>query len=104
MEFFRYTLPAVALVLGVLVFVHEFGHYAVAKLCGVRAEVFSLAFGKRLVGIKRTDTDYRISLLPLGGYVKMAGAIPMETRTVDPAEFTSHPQWPRFLIAIAGQI
>ncbi|HEY6348485.1 MAG TPA: RIP metalloprotease RseP [Candidatus Angelobacter sp.] len=95
-------LAAVALVLGVLVFVHEFGHYAVAKLCGVRVEVFSLGFGKRLWGFRKGDTDYRISLLPLGGYVKMAGENPMEERTGDPGEFTSHPRWQRFLIAIAG--
>lgn len=95
-------LAAVGLVLGVLVFVHEFGHYAVAKLCGVRVEVFSLGFGKRLWGFRRGDTDYRISLLPLGGYVKMSGENPMEERTGDPGEFTSHPRWQRFLIAIAG--
>jgi len=95
-------LAAVAVVLGVLVFVHEFGHYAVAKLCGVRVEVFSLGFGKRLWGFRRGNTDYRISLLPLGGYVKMAGENPMEEHTGDPGEFTSHPRWQRFLIAIAG--
>lgn len=95
-------LAAVAVVLGILVFVHELGHYAVAKWCGVRVEVFSLGFGKRLWGFRRGDTDYRISLLPLGGYVKMAGENPMEERTGDPGEFTSHPRWQRFLIAIAG--
>lgn len=97
-------LAAVALVLGILVFVHEFGHYFVAKLCGVRVEVFSLGFGKRLWGFRRGDTDYRISLLPLGGYVKMSGENPMEARTGDPGEFTSHPRWQRFLIAIAGPV
>ena len=102
MQTLFYAVPAVALVLGVLVFVHEFGHYAVAKLCGVRVEVFSLGFGKRLWGFRRGDTDYRISLLPLGGYVKMAGENPLEERTGDPGEFTSHPRWQRFLIAIAG--
>jgi len=91
-------------VLGVLVFVHEFGHYAVAKFFGVRVEVFSLGFGKRLWGFRRGDTDYRISLLPLGGYVKMAGENPMESRTGDPDEFMSHPRWQRFLIAIAGPV
>ena len=101
MQFLIY-LAAVGLVLGVLVFVHEFGHYAVAKLFGVRVEVFSLGFGKRLWGFRRGDTDYRLSLLPLGGYVKMAGENPMEERTGDPGEFTSHPRWQRFLIAIAG--
>src|SRR5437764_2160402 len=90
------------LVLGILVFVHEFGHYAVAKLCGVRVEVFSLGFGKRIWGFRRGDTDYRFSILPLGGYVKMAGENPLESRTGDPGEFTSHPRWQRFLVAIAG--
>jgi len=93
---------SIVCVLGILVFVHEFGHYAVAKLCGVRVEIFSLGFGKRLWGFRRGDTDYRISALPLGGYVKMAGENPMEDRTGDPGEFTSHPRWQRFLIAIAG--
>ena len=96
------SLGSVFFVLGVLVFVHEFGHYAMAKLFGVRVEVFSLGFGKRLWGFRRGDTDYRISLLPLGGYVKMTGENPMEERTGDPGEFTSHPRWQRFLIAIAG--
>lgn len=91
-------------VLGVLVFIHELGHYAVAKWCGVRVEVFSIGFGKRLWGFHRGDTDYRISALPLGGYVKMAGENPMEAKTGDPGEFTSHPRWQRFLIAIAGPV
>ena len=96
------SIASIAVVLGVLVFVHELGHYTVAKLCGVRVETFSLGFGKRLWGFRRGDTDYRISLLPIGGYVKMAGENPMETRSGDPGEFTSHPRWQRFLIAIAG--
>ena len=98
------TVVAFIFVLGVLVFVHEFGHYAVAKLFKVRVEVFSLGFGKRLLGFRRGDTDYRISILPLGGYVKMAGENPMEARTGDPGEFMSHPRWQRFLIAIAGPV
>jgi regulator of sigma E protease len=99
---FLIAVVAVAFVLGVMILVHEFGHYAVAKLCGVRVDVFSLGFGKRLLGFRRGDTDYRISALPLGGYVKMAGENPMEARTGDPAEFMSHPRWQRLLIAIAG--
>src|SRR5579872_5310462 len=99
---FLIALVAVGFVLGVMILVHEFGHYAVAKLCGVRVDVFSLGFGKRLIGFRRGDTDYRISALPLGGYVKMAGENPMETRTGDPAEFMSHPRWQRLLIAVAG--
>ena len=101
MSFLIYPV-ATAVVLGILVFVHEFGHYAVAKLCGVRIEVFSLGFGKRLLGFTRGETDYRVSLLPIGGYVKMAGENPMENRTGDPGEFMSHPRWQRFLIALAG--
>jgi regulator of sigma E protease len=93
---------AVLLVLGTLVIVHEFGHYAAAKLFGVRVEVFSVGFGKRLFGFRRGDTDYRVSLLPLGGYVKMSGENPMEATTGDPAEFMSHPRWQRFIIALAG--
>jgi regulator of sigma E protease len=102
MQHFPLEIVAFVFVLGILVFVHEFGHYAVAKLFKVRVEVFSLGFGKRLVGFRRGDTDYRISLLPLGGYVKMAGENPMEARTGDPGEFMSHPRWQRFLVAIAG--
>src|SRR5437868_3524448 len=93
---------AVALVLGLLVFIHEFGHFAAAKFFRVRVEVFSIGFGKRLFGFKRGDTDYRLSALPLGGYVKMSGENPMEASTGDPAEFMSHPRWQRFIIAIAG--
>jgi regulator of sigma E protease len=96
------SIAAIVAVLGILVFVHEFGHYAVAKLCGVRVDIFSIGFGKRLWGFRRGETDYRISALPLGGYVKMAGENPMESRTGDPGEFTSHPRWQRFCIAIAG--
>jgi regulator of sigma E protease len=85
-----------------MILIHEFGHYAVAKLLGVRVEVFSIGFGKRLLGFRRGETDYRISAIPLGGYVKMSGENPMDERTGDPGEFLSHPRWHRFLIAIAG--
>jgi regulator of sigma E protease len=102
MQLIPLSIVAFIFVLGILVFVHEFGHYAVAKLFKVRVEVFSLGFGKRLIGFRRGDTDYRLSLLPLGGYVKMAGENPMEARTGDPGEFMSHPRWQRFLVAIAG--
>ncbi len=91
-----------AAVLGVLILLHEWGHFVVAKLCGVRVEVFSIGFGKRLWGVKRGDTDYRLSALPLGGYVRMAGDNPVEERTGASYEFLSRPRWQRFLIAIAG--
>jgi len=90
-------------VLGIMVLVHEFGHFAVAKLCGVRVETFSIGFGKRLFGVKRGDTDYRISILPLGGYVKMSGDNPGEAPTGD-GDFNAHPRWQRVLIALAGPI
>lgn len=91
-----------AVVLGIMILVHEFGHYAAAKLFGVRVDVFSIGFGKRLIGFRRGDTDYRISALPLGGYVKMSGENPLEARSGAPEEFMSHPRWQRFFIAIAG--
>ena len=78
-------------VLGVLILIHEWGHYAVAKLLGIRVEVFSLGFGTRLVGFTRGDTDYRISAIPLGGYVKMTGENPDEELTGSPEEYSSRP-------------
>ncbi|MGH9509732.1 MAG: RIP metalloprotease RseP [Terriglobales bacterium] len=93
---------AVVVVLGVMIVIHEFGHYAAAKYFGVRVEVFSVGFGKRLLGFKRGDTDYRISLIPLGGYVKMSGENPMDEQSGDPGEFGAHPRWQRLIIAAAG--
>src|SRR5258705_13571593 len=96
------TIVAVAVVLGFMILIHEFGHYAAAKLFKVRVEVFSIGFGKRLFGYRKGETDYRISAIPLGGYVKMSGENPMDERTDDPGEFLNHPRWQRFVIAIAG--
>jgi regulator of sigma E protease len=93
---------AVSIVLGIMIFVHEWGHFIAAKLSGVRVEVFSLGFGTRLFGVKRGDTDYRLSALPFGGYVRMAGDNPVEERTGAPYEFLSKPRWVRVLIACAG--
>ena len=90
------------IVLGVMVLLHEWGHFIVAKLCGVRVDVFSIGFGPRLWGVKRGDTDYRLSALPLGGYVRMAGDNPAGERTGAAYEFLSRPRWQRFLIAVAG--
>jgi regulator of sigma E protease len=98
------TILQLGIVLGIMVLVHEFGHFAVAKLCGIRVEVFSIGFGKRLFGFRRGDTDYRLSLLPLGGYVKMAGDNPGEAPTGDPGEFNAHPRWQRILVALAGPV
>jgi regulator of sigma E protease len=93
---------SVSIVLGIMVLVHEWGHFIVAKSFGVRVEIFSIGFGTRLWGYKRGDTDYRLSALPLGGYVKMAGDNPLEDRKGDPDEFLSKPRWQRVLIALAG--
>jgi regulator of sigma E protease len=93
---------SMAVVLGIMIVIHELGHHLVAKFFGVRVEVFSVGFGKRLFGFRMGETDYRLSALPFGGYVKMAGENPMEQRTGDPGEFASHPRWQRILIALAG--
>jgi regulator of sigma E protease len=102
MSDFLTSLVAVVAVLGFMILIHEFGHYAVAKWLGVRVEQFAIGFGKRLIGFRRGDTDYRINAIPLGGYVKMSGENPMDERSDDPREFMNHSRWHRFLIAIAG--
>jgi regulator of sigma E protease len=104
MSEFLISVVAVVAVLGFMILIHEFGHYAVAKRLGVRVETFSIGFGKRLFGFRKGDTDYRISAIPLGGYVKMSGENPMDARTDDPAEFLNHSRWHRFLVAIAGPL
>jgi regulator of sigma E protease len=92
----------VVLVLGLMIFVHELGHFLAAKFFGVRVLVFSLGFGKRLLHWTRGDTDYRISALPFGGYVKMAGDDPSAERKGDPGEFLTKPRWQRFVIVVMG--
>jgi len=93
---------AFVIVLGFLIFAHEAGHFFVAKLFRVRVLVFSFGFGKRLFGFRRGPTDYRVSLIPLGGYVRMAGDTPEENQPANPDEFLSKPRWQRFLILLAG--
>ena len=93
---------ALALMLGVLIFVHELGHFVAAKRSGVRVEVFSLGFGPRLVGLRRGDTDYVLSAVPFGGYVKMAGADPDQETTGSPHEFLSKSKAVRAAIVLAG--
>jgi len=98
------TLLAFVFVLGVLIFVHELGHYLMAKRLGVRVLKFSLGFGPRLVGFKRGDTEYCISAIPLGGFVKMAGENPDDPRTGATDEFLSRSKWERFQILIMGPL
>src|ERR1017187_8921569 len=90
----------VVIVLGFMIFIHELGHFMAAKAFGVRVLVFSLGFGKSLLHYTFGDTDYRISALPFGGYVKMAGDDPSEVRQGDAGEFLSQSRWHRFVIAI----
>jgi regulator of sigma E protease len=89
-------------VLGVIIVIHELGHFLVAKLFKIRVETFSVGMGPRLIGYRRGETDYRISMFPVGGYVKMSGENPGDTVTGDPREFLSKPKWQRFLVASAG--
>jgi regulator of sigma E protease len=92
------------IVIGILVFVHEFGHFVMAKRAGVRVEKFSLGMGPRLFGFKKGDTEYIVSALPLGGYVKMAGENPDEEPTGDAGEFQSKTVWQRMKIAATGPL
>lgn len=96
-----------AVVLCTMIVIHEFGHFIVAKLLGIAVETFSVGFGPRLFGFKLGETDYRISAIPLGGYVKFRGEnLEMlqgkSEGSVD--EFLSHPKWKRFLVALAGPV
>lgn len=90
--------------LGILIFVHELGHFIVAKRQGVKVEVFSLGFGPRLIGFKRGDTDYRVSLFPLGGYVKMLGEDPSDPSSDDPRSFSKKGVWPRTKVVLFGPL
>jgi regulator of sigma E protease len=112
MHEFLISVAAFIVLIAVMVVVHEFGHFVVAKLCGVRVEAFSFGFGPRLFGYKYGDTDYKVCLLPFGGFVKMTGESAeqnLETpgkETViaadDPGALTSHPRWQQMLIGFAG--
>jgi regulator of sigma E protease len=96
------TLLAFLFVLGVLIFVHELGHFLAARLHGVRVLTFSLGFGPKILKVTRGDTEYCISAVPLGGYVKMAGENPEDPRSGQPDEFLSKTKWQRFQILFAG--
>jgi regulator of sigma E protease len=107
MDFLHYVV-GIGLVLGLMILVHEWGHFAMARFFKVRVDVFSIGFGPRLFGWKRGDTDYRLSALPLGGYVRMAGQDLSEIDSAEqaptgaPDELMSKPRWQRALISFAG--
>jgi regulator of sigma E protease len=98
------TLLAFIFVLGVLIFVHELGHFLAARRIGVRVLTFSLGFGPKILSTRRGDTEYCISAIPLGGYVKMAGETADDPRTGRDDEFLSKTKWQRFQVLIMGPL
>lgn len=98
------SILAFLFVLGIVVFVHELGHFLAARRIGVRVITFSLGFGPKLATMKRGDTEYAISAIPLGGYVKMAGEQPDDERSGASDEFLSKSKWQRFQVLIAGPL
>ena len=98
------TLAAFLFVLGVLVFVHELGHFLAAKRVGIRVLKFQLGFNPTVFSFRRGDTEYGIGALPLGGYVKMAGESPDEERSGRSDEFLSKTKWQRFQVLIMGPV
>ena len=98
------NIVAFTFVIGVLVFVHELGHFLAARRIGVRVLTFSLGFGPKIAKYRRGDTEYCISVIPLGGYVKMAGENPDDKRTGADDEFMSKSKWERFQVLIMGPV
>lgn len=96
------TLLSFVFVLGVLVFVHELGHFMMARWLGVRVLTFAIGFGPKIFKFRRGDTEYAIGIIPLGGYVKMAGENPDDPRSGATDEFLSRSKWDRFRILIMG--
>jgi regulator of sigma E protease len=95
---------AFVFVLGILIFVHELGHFMMARRIGVRVLTFSLGFGPKILKLRRGDTEYCVSAIPLGGYVKMAGENPEDTRTGASDEFLSKSKWQRFQVLVMGPV
>src|SRR5687767_297826 len=98
------SILAFLFVLGVLIFVHELGHFIMARRIGVRVLTFSLGFGPKLFSFRRGDTEYCVSAIPLGGYLKMAGENPKDGRTGAPDEFLSKSKWQRFQVLVMGPV
>jgi regulator of sigma E protease len=102
------TILSFLVVFAILVFIHEFGHFFTAKLVGIRVETFSFGYGKRLFGIRKGDTDYRVSLIPMGGYVKFLGEGEFfadgGTASLPPDHFLAKTRWVRFLVMVMGSV
>jgi len=98
------TILAFVFVLGVLIFVHELGHFMMARWLGVRVITFSLGFGPKVFSVRRGETEYCVSAIPLGGYVKMAGENPDDVQTGRDDEFLSKTKWQRFQILVMGPV
>jgi regulator of sigma E protease len=102
------TIFSFLVVFGVLVFIHEFGHFFTAKLVGIRVETFSFGYGKRLFGIRGKETDYRVSLIPMGGYVKFLGEGELFSEggkvSLPPDHFLAKTRWERFLVMVMGSV
>ncbi len=99
------TLLAFIIVFGVIVFVHEFGHFIMAKAMGIRVEVFSFGFGPRLIGFKKGPTDYRVSLIPAGGYCKFLGeGVVNPGQDLAPDDYNAKKRWQRFLVIFTAPI
>lgn len=103
-SFLSHPVIAVVILLGALVFFHELGHFAVGRACGIAAEIFSIGFGSTIVKFRRGHTEYRLSAIPLGGYVKFYGATPAEPVPpgVEGQEFYRAAYWRRMLTIAAG--
>ena len=98
------TIIAFVPLLAIMIVVHELGHFWAAVAVGIRVETFSIGFGPRLFGFRRGDTDFRISLIPLGGYVRMLGDQPGDESAVDPASFQGKARWQRAIVIMAGPL
>ena len=94
----------VVILLGVMILIHELGHFWAALSVGVKVETFSIGFGPRLFGFRRGETDFRISAIPFGGYVRMFGEQPGEETAADPRAFQSKARWQRAIVIIAGPL
>ena len=98
------TIIAFVPLLAIMIVVHELGHFWAAVAVGIRVETFSIGFGPRLFGFRRGDTDFRLSLIPLGGYVRMLGDQPGDENAVDPTSFQAKARWQRAIVIMAGPL